>query len=297
MMQDLLLSTRRNELIDIIKRTFSESQPHSKALAVRILGKQNLLEMGLAQNEFPIIREARYGGYPEIAAQGFMLATKKDAETVDSAKFLVEVKRLKSRSKGQHFVSDDVALLGLAEGITQIALYNTTMQARECRDWLIGITSSTPQTGIWTSRMRTLARNLLDRGNSLQAIDFDSQIDAQALEVTMRDVWQGQFIDVPQLPNSYFENLFTELLRHNPDPTDLEKAVCWLHAIDLIVEHASKALFPRSNKENIAIKNLTAIKMKLDEKGIAQAKAIVWGVVGLLTIFWVILIGLTIAYG
>jgi len=296
MMEEYILSEKQKMLMHVIKNSFEESQSHSKALAIRILGEQNLLDMNIEIDKLNIA-DAKYGGYPEVAALGFMFPIRENVKAEDINRFLDGLNRLKSRpAKKQPFESDDVAILGFAEGLNYIMNCSPTTPVDEIKSWLLNIISSSQQTKTWTYRMRELAGDLLDRKNRLQVFDLNHNVDQEALEIAVRHTWQDKFLNISPLPQHYFENLFSRLLQSTLDLNDLEKAVCWLFAINMVIAQASKILFPISNKEKIAVDRLTIIKDKLERRAALEMKLalLVCGI--FIFLYWISLILLTIIF-
>ncbi len=236
------LHERKDHLFSILKNGLSASRPHTVAFVLRVLSPlyiQELQKLGTLMNSFPG-DFAPYGGYPDVAYLGFTLAThSKDAQL--STTFLEGLQRLKKRDIAtmKPFFLDDVAILGIADGCSVLP------QTVQEKLWLLeGIERiATPKQ--WSSRMRSLAADLLDNRGRLKIAINDEDIDVLALELVLRKTWVDHFNQTNYFSIEIQREMLKRLLSNPlPNPEDLERAAVWLTALDEIIDVATQALLP-----------------------------------------------------
>jgi hypothetical protein len=298
MIQDIVTS-RHSRLLAIVQDVFVRSSPHSTALAIRILGPEYVSEIPIhLENECPDATD--YGGYPELAGLGFRLGIDHPITPNEKTRFLAGLQRLQSRSNRalDSFSIDDVAVLGLADGLAKLTdEEDPGRKTSEAREWLVAIVDRHSQRRIWTSRLRDLAGDLLDGRGRLRTLPSCDDTSTRALEISLRYVWQEQYSQVPPPSWSDCESLFKELLSIPIDTGDLEKAVAWLKCIDLLFDQSCARLFPRTDRERVAVDMLTAIKARLDQRAERQTRLCMWLFVGFVLIASVVLFILNQQWG
>src|SRR5258706_6880145 len=180
-----LLSERKLQLLNALKAGLKSSRTHTTAFAFRVLPQiyqEELFDSGAIELSPPL--NPTYGGYANVAFLGFRFAANPTDE--DLAKnFLEGYERLKKRDNAANrpFFLDDVALLGVADGLAALPHVNHE------RSWLLtGIEQHSGQQQ-WSSRMRDLACDLLDRRGRLRvAINFND-INTLTLTLILRSIW------------------------------------------------------------------------------------------------------------
>jgi hypothetical protein len=278
-----ILASKRNCLIKLIQDTFDQSTSHSKAFAHRILGPDYNDELGKYLDTESPSEESDYGGYPELATIGYMLGGENLVRSYDSDRFLAGISRLKERSHrglGALLV-DDVAILGLVDGLRKIKSINPNQDIEETQEWLMRIINQRPLMQIWSSRLRDLAGDLIDNRGRLRTLPLHKDVNTGAIEVTLRYTWPEQFLQVSVPSWDEYKVLLRELLSQSVDTGDLEKSAVWLKAMDLLVDQSCAELFPITDKEKVAVAEMTKIKTNLDRKAEKQAKFTVWLYAGL----------------
>lgn len=293
-MEQEILSARRNYLIKIIQDSFSDSEPHSRAFAVRLLGGEYIPEITYEPDIDALSNEAVYGGYPHVASLGFQLGAGSTSLADYKLRFLAGVERLGSRSRNglRSFSVDDVAILGIADGLTQIGEDQFAQEIEAAKKWLMEIVNRPPSIRLWSFRMRDLAGDLLDNRGRLRTLPESNDVGVRALEIALRDIWQEQFTQIPMPSRAEYKELLRELLAVSPpSPGDLEKAIIWLRAIDLSLDLATEELLSRQDEE--AVTALETIKVNLDRKAQQMARRNLWVYISLLVIVWIVLAVLT----
>jgi len=266
-------SESRQVLIDAIRKVISKSPVHSLAFALRICNTDVAQETGLADFLGKIVWDATYGGYPEVAGMGFQIATgagEKNSELV--RKFLDGLRRQKGRpDRALEALSlDDVALLGFAEGIVVIQKTNQTPEIESLKQWVLDLINLEPRREIWTSRLRDLAGDLLDKKGRLRSLPNWSELNFASLEIVLRDFWQELQMNHDVLPMEFFGDLLSRLIKNaNPKTSQIEELIVQLKAMDLLIEQNSKSLFP---KADIALSMLGNMKHRLDMVAIRNTK-------------------------
>jgi hypothetical protein len=269
-MQQELLANRRNTLMEIIRSGLNKSEPHSASFVLRVLNDNYAKEANLEGNHGS--GQAAYGGYPEVASLGYSISTGYPQAATAQSQFLQGIERLQIRSSRalQPLVGDDVALLGIADGLATLDLGQPKM--RSGKEWLLGLINTSHQQ-IWSSRMRLLAGDLLDKRGRLRALPSENtDVTSEALELVLREVWQDSYSSIPVPDQQKCQWLLGELLRNNPPDGDIEKSAIQLRAIDLLVARTSIALFPELNVGHQAIAQLTSVKEALDKQAERQIR-------------------------
>jgi len=301
-MEEEIFSAQRNHLIQIVRQQFVAAQPQSKALAIRLLSGDYLSRIGVAVQESDLCLgvDPIYGGYPEVARLGYLLAGSYCAIPECRDRFLSGISRLRQRTaRASHLAGDDISILGIADGLASVSDCTDQLELDAVKQWFTELlsSSSVPIYGSWTSLMRTVASNLVDNGGRVPTAPSSANIDAQALYIVMWHVWPKQFGVAPAVSPDSYRALFSQLLRYAPSESEFEKAVIWLKSLDLLVERSSTVLFPKSEREALAISQLAEIKNKLESRAEKRARLVLWAYVGVIALVWLFLGLLTYRYG
>jgi hypothetical protein len=282
-MEQDILSARRNYLTKIIQDSLGDSESHSRAFAIRLLGKEYASEINLVPDADTIGNETVYGGYPPIASLGFLLGAGSTPSIDKKELFLDGVNRLSNRSEDglKSLLVDDIAILGIADGLTQIKDDLLIQEVQAAKQWLVEVANTSTSTKLWSSRMRDLAGDLLDARGRLRILPESSDINARALEIVLHDVWQEQFIQTPMLSTEYGK-LLKELLKASPPSADdLERAVIWLRAIDLSLDPAIEEILSQKGPPEEVVSILETIKGNLDRKAQQSVRRNLWMCIGM----------------
>jgi len=223
--------------------------PTSRGLAFRLLSNQTTFgEASIPQIETEhAIADAAYGGIPAIAMAGFGLGAEPNAVLADTAEaFLRAIRRVQGRPSGgrDQIADDDMAILGIADGLARIAAISVKGIDKEIR-WIAGIADG-PTTGpLWSRRARALAADLLDHRGRLRA-DFElANPDALALDLCLRRIWPTAFKGVGYPPRDAQQELMGDLLsRRAPVVGELERAAVWVGALRVLTGEVSATLVP-----------------------------------------------------
>jgi hypothetical protein len=250
MTKQYILTERRNELEGIFQASFDDARLHSQAFSLRVLGFPLITE-NLGRDSFDfltIVDSVVYGGFPDVAYLGFGIGVYTRNELSQQAvdAFVSGLERLQTR-KGDRlidFVSDDIAVLGVADGIAKLLTMHPDDVA-PARDWLLTLLGKHLPGNVWSDRMRALAGDLLDDLGRLRAKVEGYDTDRLALELCLRASWPHAFRDSaypdPQARNTLLKNLLVESA---PPYGDLERAAVWLKALDLLIDETVDTLTP-----------------------------------------------------
>jgi hypothetical protein len=205
--------------------------------------------MGVKQSGFDLSTTPEvlaYEGYPRLVYLGFGIGAT-DSPAADAVQaFTAGLQHLRQRSEAglATFIADDIAILGVADGIARLS-GQPIPDLDNAREWVKGIADRPPAPAQWSTRMRALAGDLLDGRGRLKVSPDKSSVDALALELAIRDTWPHAFIGVAILDDEQRGKLLQALLTEAaPQVGDSERAVVWLKALDLIIATAAKSLLP-----------------------------------------------------
>jgi hypothetical protein len=241
-MEQELLQRRKQYLSEVIKQSLPDSPIHSRSFVARIMGETYSAQQPSQLQIQTSPEEIAYFGYPDVAHLGFCLNVKALATEDVTNAFIVGIKRLQQRSSSSlaDFTTDDLALLGVAEGIAKLSSIQDLNAEKE---WLLQLVEAKTSSE-WTSRMRALAGELLDSQGRLK-VTPRINVDTLALESVLRGVWPSAFYANPPLSIETLQLLLKSLLSEEPPQQgDLERAAVWLKALDTIVDVAVTRLLP-----------------------------------------------------
>jgi len=244
-----LLGGRRAELVEVIQTSFGKNK-HSDAFVLRILGVSAIREIvGNVDIDSAIDSEKiPYQGFPAVAALGFLIAGGVLVSDEASAAFLMGVERLSTRPIASlaTFLADDVALLGVTDGLVALTgRAQTSDRVAPLRLWLAGLLDRPPDAPGWSMRMRILAADLLDQRGRLQVASDDTDANVLALEYTLQSTWARAFIKTPAVDEQRRNRLLQELVTYAaPQSGDLERGAVWVKALDVLIDDACRSLTP-----------------------------------------------------
>jgi hypothetical protein len=245
-----VLTERRDELERIVQGTFDDARLHSRAFSLHVLGFPLTAEI-LDRDGFDflaILDSVVYGGFPEVAYLGFGIGAYAHPELPQQAidAFVSGLERLQTR-KGDRlddFMSDDVAVLGVADGISKLLAMHA-VDITPARDWLLTLFGKHLPGNVWSDRMRALAGDLLDDLGRLRTKVEERDTDRLALELCLRASWpyafQNSAYPSQQARNILLKNLLVESA---PPCGDLERAAVWLKTLDLLIDETVETLTP-----------------------------------------------------
>jgi len=248
-----LLSSRVTELSNVVRQSFDDAGPTSRGFAVRLLGTDKSAGgIDLAPIDIEgAIADAAYNGVPAIAMAGFGVGRHEapiGLGTFDA--FIRAIDRMRGRPSGgrEQIGDDDVAILGIADGLARIAATRPT-QTGEMSGWLIEIADGHSAGPTWSRRIRALAADLLDHRGRLRADPFVDDVDVLALDLCLRKTWPVAFETTGYLSRENQQKTMAELLiRPAPVIGELERAAVWLGALVALVGEAATALVPDVNE-------------------------------------------------
>lgn len=248
-----IMTERREQLKEIIKGSIETVPAHSKGFAVRInemrKGQKILPDKYKAERMSQRYVSSKYmihyGGFPYTACLGFAMAgtplAQISQEMVDT--FIEGLRRLQGRSGESldDLASDDMAILGLADGVFKL-LKMDEERLQDAKRWLLAIVKSKDlSNNIWSNRLRLLAGDLLDGLGRLRKPMKQNDVDGLALELSIRPVWAEQFRHASYPNHKVCQNLLKDLLTR-PAPTvgDLDRAMIWLIALEKLIAETGK---------------------------------------------------------
>lgn len=278
-MEQEILSLRRNQLIEIINDLLNSCALHSGFFAYRILGVAYSAEITRFDNLWSFDNDSiLYGGYPELAGLGYKISSSESVSREEANKYISGIERLMERPTIvlESLSADDVAILGLADGLLRLSNENFQLDLSRFSEWLTEIINGSSGKTFWTYRLKFLAGDLLDNRGRLRTSLTQINVNSKALEVVLRYVWSDQYDLISPLSWDEYQQLFSELLVNSVDGIDIEKAAIWLRTIDILLKQATKLLLPKTDKEALAINQLTSIKSKLDRNAESQTRRIIW---------------------
>lgn len=249
-----LLSACLAHLQDVVRESFQQASLASRGFALRV----GAPEAWPASSDWPprfdfaeAVATASYGGVPAVALAGFALAGMEDGNppvnTVRS--FLAAVDSIRGRPSAgrEQLLADDVALLGIADGLCRVRAHQSQIDHRVL-DWLITMADAMAGRQLWSARMRALAADLLDGRGRLRA-DPGCTVDGLALEMCLRRVWTGAFRAVGPPSRDKQQQLTADLLTTPPPVVgELDRAAVWIGALRTLTEAAAIALVPGTDE-------------------------------------------------
>jgi hypothetical protein len=245
-----ILSERRYELVSRIKDDYPNSMIHSKGFVCRLLGVEYIKGLKFTEG-FDLsdyANKIKYDGFPYLAYLGFAigngLSNSLEKPVVDA--FILGFNRLQERSSTSFFkfLEDDVAVLGVADGIAKL-LSIQVQSAIQVKSWLIGLLNDFAPRNLWSSRMRDLAADLLDDRGRLREKIVENDTTKFALELSLFSSWSQAFRNSsypePQVRNYVLKSIISDPI---PCQGDIEQATVWLKAVDILVDESVEILTP-----------------------------------------------------
>jgi hypothetical protein len=204
--------------------------------------------MGIMQFDPTAAAEsAHYGGVPTVAYLGYGLGHLSNS-TIPHATYEVfqqTLARLCSRSGDRlgEFAHDDIAILGVADGLAVLSQVET--EDTSFRHWLVEIVDRASTVDPWSERLCALAAESLNVRGRLQSRVTAGDPFALALDLCLRHRWPQayQYAAVPDQTRQQ-TLLKTLLVEPPPEVGELERAVVWLKALELLVEQTVISLVP-----------------------------------------------------
>src|SRR5215203_4816013 len=191
-----LLNARRETLLHGVRNSYQEAADHSVGFCLRILDElgPEVLPAAEAAEQNVTSTTVQYAGYPAVAYLGFQLDKRGVAEEGTLQSFIAGLTRMRSRTATQleTVAADDVAVLGIACGIAKIRAYDPAADDGAAA-WFSDLVARAPDSNLWTSRLRSLAVELLDPKGLLKVSPDLQNPDEAALELALSSVWPAAF--------------------------------------------------------------------------------------------------------
>lgn len=244
-----LLQDRRLELRDAIRESLG-GPPHIDAFAVRLLGMPTIHRIAPCFRLEPQIDASalRYGGFPQIACLGFASAID-DLPYEAGNEFVDGIRSLRSRPRRSRndFMSDDIAVLGVAEGLARVPKGSQPGLEDLC-EWVSGVADQRPTGEQWPVRLRALAADILDGRGRLRTTATGDNPDSMGLEIALHCAYPHMFVSTPTPSEDELGKLLRSLIS-DPAPSlgELDRAAVWLAAVDNLVDLASGSLLPTTS--------------------------------------------------
>lgn len=263
---DLVLA-RQNALRRVVIEGMAQCGEQSRGLAVRFLSATGALkhvikvEPALDFDLAAVTAACQYGGAPATALAGYALGDlarrasllpgqrEETAEVVEAvAGFLAAVERQQGRTTEalKAVATDEVTLLGIADGLLAGSMLAPTLRAR-CSalvPWVLERVD-TPVASSWSERARALAGDLLDNRGRLRARLDHLSVDSVALDVALRSTWPSAFAGTPHIDRVEWQRVAAAVLRDAPPPSGaVERGAARLAAFELFLAQTAAGLVP-----------------------------------------------------
>ena len=243
-----LLSGRMAELREAIEASLSDAATVSLGFIARLEGAASTF-VGVPKTSIEqVLASAKYEGVPGLARAGYVLAAADDKGFAEHAPaFLAEVERVRGRpgAVSGEILKDDIALLGIADGLARAA---DRPEAATAKEWLAAAADAQGSSGHWTYRARLLAADLMDGMGRLRAAVPEEDVDAAALELCLRRTWPlATRLSPPPSDESRFATTTKLLGESTPLTGELERAAVWLLALGALIGEAAASLVPTAD--------------------------------------------------
>lgn len=244
-----MLSYRMRELRKVVLASLDEASLASRGLALRLVLPNDLNMDGREHAHLDLpgaISSLAYGGIPAVAQMGFALGAATTAVPDDAVQaFLLASSRIQGRASAgrHHLANDDVAILGIADGLARVRAEGA--DTAQLIRWLVDLADGQPSGGLWSSRMRALAADLLDYRGRLKIDPGVQDGDALALELCLRRTWPSAFQSIGPPSRVRQQALMADLLlRDLPMLGELDRAAVWIGALRALAGEAAAVLVP-----------------------------------------------------
>lgn len=266
MNEEDILASRIAKLRNIVQQSFNSANEQSQGFALRILGTENTFnsEASIQFDLRTASHSAHYGGVPTIAYLGYGLSHLGTANLTDEICNACwrAIERLSSRSGNSlsEFIRDDVAVLGVADGLTLLS--SAGIAVKEFGTWLVQIIERDCTVDSWSGRLRALAAELLDEKGRLYKRLPDEEPFTLALDICLRNCWPKAYRHTAVSDRTGQQVLLkTLLIEPAPEVGDLERSVVWLQALNLLAQQAVVSILPSVSDTAQLLRNTqTALK-------------------------------------
>lgn len=264
MIENDILANKLEILKSVISSSFSTASEQSQGFALRILGKNScVLKTELAQFDLSsALQSSHYGGIPVAAYLGYGIGNSKnlnqddfDLESTERT-FFSALDRLFSREDQglTEFICDEISVLGVADGLS--VLSETSFSRDHFPGQLVKLIDQGGTIDSWASRLRALSAELIDGRGRLYERLYDDEPLTLALDICLRNCWPHVYEKSTYVERSLQQNLLKFLLTEQlPGIGDLEKAVVWFQAVDLLVQETITTLVPSTPQVVEILKN------------------------------------------
>mgnify|MGYP001800317881 CR=1 FL=1 len=253
MMKNDLLADKLEKLKDVIQTSFKDASEQSRGFALRILNNETeLFDKQLIHFDLATASSSsHYGGTPVAAYLGYALSSCKRANIVNSdlAKaenvFSKTIARLLTRENQGllDFMYDDIAVLGVADGLA--VLNDTELAFALSKSQLVKLIEKGRGVDAWANRLRALSAELIDEKGRLYTGLPDEEPFTIALDICLRNCWPQAYKASASINRSLQQELLKFLLTEKlPEIGDLERAVIWFRALNLLVQESVLSLVP-----------------------------------------------------
>jgi len=153
----------------------------------------------------------------------------------------------RSRDSIDQFLDDDVAVLGIADGIAQLQC-RQIQEVSQIKTWLSGLLSNHFSRSLWSKRMSDLAGDLIDgRGRLRENIEEDDPAKL-ALELALSASWASAF-RLSTYPNEQLRKILLKKLLTDPVPSqgDIDRVFVWFKALDVLIDQSVEAITPTTS--------------------------------------------------
>jgi REase_DpnII-MboI len=263
MNEEDIFASRITKLRNIVEQSFITANEQSQGFALRILGAEPLFK-GKKSLQFDLAGaslSAHYGGVPTAAYLGYGIShlstTNLSGETYD--KCWETIKRIHSRSGSalDEFIRDDVAVLGVVDGISTLNALGISDEA--FRSWLVQLIEQENIVDSWSGRLRALSAELLEERGRLQTRLNQADPFTLSLDLCLQNCWPQVYKQSATLDQSIQQQLMKSLLiEPPPEVGDLERSVIWLQSLNLLAQQTVASLLPSVSDTARILKNTQA---------------------------------------
>lgn len=243
-----LLASRLAVLFDVVHESLETAGDQSRGFSLRVLGTILRNSENVPQFDLKSLAEnVQYGGVPSTAHLGYALAAKRleVGSELEISAFLDAVERIRSRSGDRldDFLSDELSVLGVADGLSALGIQRTG--AAESIEWLSELLTRAPRIGLWSDRLLDTASELVNPRGRLHLAVPATEHDILSLDLCLRGTWPNAYGHASYPGLDVQQDLMHMLLTKSaPDVGDLDRAAVWLGALDVLSRNISAVLVP-----------------------------------------------------
>jgi len=258
-MEDVLAS-RLAHLRSIVRNSFDDAPAQVQGFVRRVLEREAPYsgEAALYQEQAinACLDAARFEGYPALARAGYVLAghAVEAVGDVHADRFLhsIEQQRGRPQERQAELAGDSVALLGIADGLREVAriLDTHAERRREAQTWVRTLLAQQGGTDAGIARARLLAGDLLeDQGRFGRDLALSDDPRIAAFDLCLWRSWPDVLRNVRHPETAQRRDLFKALLTARP-PTagEVLTAASLLCALEVLTSDIAASAVPDAHQ-------------------------------------------------